>query len=58
MAARDDDFQLQSYQDDLSTDDNASDPIMDEYGEDADKEDGDSLEDKYGYVEDFDDDDN
>lgn len=32
--AVDDDFQLQSYQDDLTTDDNASDPLMDEMGED------------------------
>ena len=30
----DDDIQLQSYQDDMSTDDNASDPIMDESGDD------------------------
>lgn len=33
MAVNDDDFQLQSYQDDLTTDDNASDPLMDEEGE-------------------------
>ena len=32
--ATDDDFQLQSYQDDLTTDDNASDPLMDKTGED------------------------
>lgn len=35
---KDDDYQLQSYQDDLTTDDNVSDPVMDEYGEDPAKE--------------------
>jgi hypothetical protein len=30
----DDDYQPQSYQDDLTTDDNATDPIMQEEGED------------------------
>lgn len=34
----DDDIQLQSYQDDLTTDDNASDPVMDEEGDDPTKE--------------------
>lgn len=29
----DDDYQPQSYQDDLATDDNATDPVMDEEGE-------------------------
>jgi len=29
----DDDLQLQSYQDDLNTDDNATDPLMEEEGE-------------------------
>ncbi len=30
----DDDIQLQSYQDDLNVDDNATDPLMEEVGED------------------------
>lgn len=30
----DDDYQLQSYQDDLTTDDNYTDPLMDEMGDD------------------------
>ena len=30
----DDDFQLKSFQDDLATDDNATDPLMDELGDD------------------------
>lgn len=34
----DDDYQPQSYQDDLTTDDNATDPIMQEEGEDPSKE--------------------
>lgn len=34
----DDNFQLQSFQDDLATDDNATDPLMDEMGEDPTKE--------------------
>ncbi|HUO61912.1 MAG TPA: hypothetical protein VMT96_00470 [Candidatus Bathyarchaeia archaeon] len=34
MAKDDDDFQLRSYQDDLVTDDNATDPLMDEVSED------------------------
>lgn len=34
----DDDYQPQSYQDDLTTDDNAADPIMQEEGEDPSEE--------------------
>jgi hypothetical protein len=34
----DDDIQLRSYQDDLTTDDNATDPIMDEQSDDPTKE--------------------
>lgn len=34
----DDNYQPQSYQDDLTTDDNATDPIMQEEGEDPTKE--------------------
>lgn len=34
----DDDIQLQSYQDDLTTDDNATDPVMEEEGEDPSEE--------------------
>lgn len=34
----DDDYQLQSFQDDLAVDDNATDPLMDEIGEDPTKE--------------------
>lgn len=34
----DDDIQLQSYQDDLNADDNATDPVMSEEGEDPAKE--------------------
>jgi hypothetical protein len=33
-----DDFQLRSFQDDLATDDNATDPIMDESGDDPTEE--------------------
>ena len=33
-----DDFQLQSFQDDLAVDDNATDPLMDELGDDPTKE--------------------
>lgn len=34
----DDDIQLQSYQDDLTTDDNATDPVMEEEGDDPTEE--------------------
>lgn len=34
----DDDYQPQSYQDDLTTDDNATDPLMEEEGEDPSEE--------------------
>ena len=34
----DDDYQLQSYQDDLTTDDNYTDPLMDEMGDDPTEE--------------------
>ena len=34
----DDDIQLQSYQDDLTTDDSATDPLMDEVGDDPSRE--------------------
>ncbi len=34
----DDDFKLQSYQDDLTTDDDATDPVMEEEGEDPSEE--------------------
>lgn len=33
-----DDIELQSYQDDLTTDDNATDPLMEETGDDPSKE--------------------
>lgn len=33
-----DDFQLRSFQDDLTTDDNATDPLMDETGDDPTEE--------------------
>jgi len=33
-----DEFQLRSFQDDLATDDNATDPLMDELGDDPTKE--------------------